>query len=149
MTDDVCPSRRTVLRGVAALGVVLAPGVLVACSADGGSGGQGGSPSAGGSTAASGTVPAADVPVGQARIVEAGGQRLVVAQPTPGSYVAFSSICTHQGGAVEPEKGLVLRCPLHGSRFDAGHDGAVVNGPATEPLPSVPVRVDGDQLVLG
>jgi Rieske Fe-S protein len=139
-----------VLRGVAALGVVLAPGVLVACSSDAG-GNHGASSGSGGSGApsVSGTVPVADVPVGQARIVEVGGQRLVLAQPTQGSFVALSSTCTHQGGAVEAGNGLVLTCPLHGSRFDAGRDGAVVNGPATEPLPSVPVTVEGDQLVLG
>jgi Rieske Fe-S protein len=138
-----------VLRGVAALGVVLAPGVLVACSAgDAGSGSEAGGAGSG-APSVSGTVPAAEVPVGQARIVEVGGQRLVLAQPTQGSFVALSSTCTHQGGAVEAGNGLVLTCPLHGSRFDAGRDGAVVNGPATEPLPSVPVTVEGDQLVLG
>ncbi|MFP5334685.1 MAG: ubiquinol-cytochrome c reductase iron-sulfur subunit [Actinomycetes bacterium] len=138
---ELCPSRRTVLRGVAALGVVLAPGLLAACS-DGGS-------TAAGTADAGARVPVADVPVGQARVVQAGDQRVVVAQPTDGEFVAFSASCTHQGTTVAPEDGLVLRCPNHGSRFDAGDGGAVVNGPATAPLPAVTVTVEGDELVLG
>lgn len=140
-SDDICPSRRTVLRGVAALGVVLAPGLLAACS-DGGS-------TAAGTADAGARVPVADVPVGQARVVQAGDQRVVVAQPAAGEFVAFSASCTHQGTTVVPEDGLVLRCPNHGSRFDAGDAAAVLNGPATEPLPAVAVTVEGDELVLG
>jgi Rieske Fe-S protein len=94
-------------------------------------------------------VPASEVPVGQARVVDAGGQRVVVAQPAEGEFVAFSSSCTHQGTTVQSGDGLVLTCPNHGSRFDAGDGGAVVAGPATEPLPSVAVTVEGSDLVLG
>lgn len=144
---EICPSRRTVLRGVASLGVVPAPGLLAACSGDGSSGAATGG--ADGSGGAGARVPVADVPVGQARVVQAGDQRVVVAQPTDGEFVAFSASCTHQGTTVAPEDGLVLLCPNHGSRFDAGDAGAVLNGPATDPLPAVPVAVEGGELVLG
>jgi nitrite reductase/ring-hydroxylating ferredoxin subunit len=141
--DDLCPSRRSVLKGVAALGVVLAPGVLTACSS-----------SSGGSTPeltanGSGQLPASEVPVGKARIAQVGDQRLVVAQPSQGTFVAFSSICTHQGGHVNANDDLIVTCPLHGSRFDAGHEGKVVNGPAQAPLPPVSVRQQGADLVFG
>lgn len=55
------------------------------------------------------------------------------------TVVGHSSTCTHKGGTVAPD-GADARCPLHGSVFNAT-TGAVVNGPATEPLPAVPVTV--------
>ncbi|MDP9430879.1 MAG: Rieske (2Fe-2S) protein [Actinomycetota bacterium] len=91
---------------------------------------------------------ASEVPVGQARVVEVGGQRLVVAQPTAGSFVAFSTTCTHEGTPVNVFQGLELACPNHGSRFSAA-DGSVSRGPATAPLATVDVRLAGDQVVLG
>ena len=139
--EELCPSRRSVLRAATALGVVLAPGLLAGCSDSGGG--------AGGGATTGARVPVSEVPVGQARVVEAGGSRVVVAQPTEGDFVAFSAQCTHQGATVEAEEGTVLLCPLHGSRFDAGDGGAVVNGPATRALPEVEVSVDGEELVLG
>jgi len=41
-----------------------------------------------------------------------------------------------------------LLCPCHGSVFES-FTGAVLNGPAREPLPEVPVRVEGDGVVEG
>lgn len=136
-TRELCSTRRSVLRGLAAVGVAtITGGVLVAC----GSGDE--------TTGSDNMVPASEVPVGEARVVDAGGERVVVAQPTEGEFVAFSARCTHQGATVNAEGGLDLVCPNHGSAFDAA-DGSVRNGPATEALPSVPVRLEGDKLVLG
>ena len=145
--DDICPSRREVFRGLLALGgVALVPGVITACSSgDGGSGSE----DTGGEGGGTGSISAADVAVGSAVVVEVGGESVVVAQPTEGEYVAFSATCTHQGTTVEAGDGLELTCPNHGSRFDAGDGGAVLNGPATSPLRSVDVALEGDQLVIG
>lgn len=52
----------------------------------------------------------------------------------------FDAVCTHQGCLVGGVSGGVIRCPCHGSGFDAA-TGAVVNGPATEPLEAVDVEV--------
>jgi Rieske Fe-S protein len=87
------------------------------------------------------------VPVGEAVVVDALGTRLVVAQPTAGEVVAFSASCTHAGTPVEARGGLELVCPNHGSRFDAA-DGSATQGPATDPLPPLQARIDGDQVVL-
>ena len=149
--DDWCPSRRTVMRSLVAIGgVALVPGFLTACSSgDDGSSGTG-SQAEGGSSAGSGggvTVPAADVAVGTAVVVAAGEEHYVVAQPTEGEFVAFDARCTHQGTTVEAGDGLTLTCPNHGSQFDAA-DGAVLQDPATQPLASVTVTLEGDQLVL-
>jgi Rieske Fe-S protein len=45
----------------------------------------------------------------------------------------FSAVCTHQGCLVGGVSDGEIRCPCHGSAFDAT-TGAVVQGPATEPL---------------
>lgn len=173
VTDPLldCPSRRGVLRALAGVGVTtIAAGVLAACSssepvADGGAstGGAGADPSTddapsdgastgdaagGGAAEGEATLPLADVPVGQAVVVDAFGSRVVVAQPTAGEVVAFSAACTHQGTIVEPEDGLVLLCPNHGSRFDVGDGAAVLNGPAEAPLPSMMARIEGEMVVL-
>ncbi|GAB2674084.1 QcrA and Rieske domain-containing protein [Thalassiella azotivora] len=138
--DDLCPSRRGLLQALA--GAVLLPGVLVACGGGAGDGDE----SADG--AATGTLAAADVPVGQAVVVSVSGVPVVVAQPTEGEFVAFSAACTHQGTTVTVREGTDLVCPNHGSRFD-GSDGAVLAGPATSPLRSLPVAQDGDVLRVG
>jgi len=143
-----CPSRRGVLRTLAGVGVTtIAAGVLVAC---GGSdpAPSTGSTGTGGAGAAGASVPLADVPVGEAVVVDVDGARYVLAQPVAGEVVAFSASCTHAGTTVEAAGGLELRCPNHGSRFDAGDGAAVLNGPAVDPLPSVPASIEGDLVLL-
>ena len=71
---------------------------------------------------------------------------VLLTQPSDGVVVAFSATCTHQGCTVRPGAGTLLDCPCHGSEFD-GATGAVLKGPAAEPLPAVAVAVEGDQVV--
>lgn len=59
-------------------------------------------------------------------------------------YVAFSKICTHAGCPVslyEQQTGRIL-CPCHQSQFDVTLDAKPVFGPATRPLPMLPITVD-------
>lgn len=50
-----------------------------------------------------------------------------------GGYYAVDAICTHLGCTVQLEEGAQgYRCACHGSRFTP--DGAVLNGPAAQPL---------------
>ena len=91
-------------------------------------------------------VPLAEVPVGGAYAVSLDGRRVLISQPAAGTVAAFEATCTHQGCTVRAtEDGLV--CPCHGSAFDPA-DGAVVHGPATEPLAPVGVAVRGADVVL-
>ncbi|TDE89653.1 Rieske (2Fe-2S) protein [Occultella glacieicola] len=123
-----CPSRRQVLLASGG-GVTLAG--LAACT---------GAPEVEEPTAGETLVALADVPVGGSLVLTTDdGVELVVAQPTDGEVVAFSAICTHQGCSVRVRED-VLYCPCHGSEFEQ-LTGAVVSGPADQPLPEVAVQI--------
>lgn len=87
------------------------------------------------------------VPVGGSMSAHINGQAACIAQPTPGTVVAFSATCTHLGCTVNGG-GSTLHCPCHGSAFNA-FTGAVVNGPASKPLPSIAVHVQDGYVVAG
>ncbi len=62
---------------------------------------------------------------------------------------AYQTICTHQGGLTKyfsPKKLLV--CSVHKASFDPFKKGAVVTGPAVDPLPTVKVAVKSGWVVL-
>lgn len=85
----------------------------------------------------------ADVPVGGGVIVD----ETVVTQPTAGDFRGFSSTCTHAGCKLRDVADGTINCPCHGSKFNL--DGTVANGPATKPLETKAVTVQGDSIVLG
>jgi ubiquinol-cytochrome c reductase iron-sulfur subunit len=63
-----------------------------------------------------------------------------------GEYVAFSKICTHAGCPVslyEQETSRIL-CPCHQSQFDVTRGAKPVFGPATRPLPQLPLGLDDE-----
>jgi Rieske Fe-S protein len=57
------------------------------------------------------------------------------------SVHAFSSRCTHLGCTVNEVANGRIFCPCHGSVFDAS-TGAVLQGPASAPLPRVRVTIE-------
>jgi ubiquinol-cytochrome c reductase iron-sulfur subunit len=60
--------------------------------------------------------------------------------------VAYSKICTHVGcpvGLYEQQTHHLL-CPCHQSTFDVTRDCEVIFGPATRPLPQLPITVDAE-----
>ena len=161
-------SRRGVLRGIGVGGLALP--LLAACAGDDGepsadatdsdpsspesaedsatpadSGGNGDDEGGNGGSQGT-TVAAADVPVGGGTILAA--EMVVVTQPSEGDFKAFSARCTHQGCPVQTVSDGQIGCNCHGSAFSI-EDGAVVTGPAERPLESIPVSVDGDQVVVG
>jgi Rieske Fe-S protein len=167
--DAQRPSRRRVLRGAAAGAALLAVGGLAACGgsddapASTGTGTTDPAPSPGGGS--SQPAPSADASAGEpdggggatplvvtAAVPVGGGiildETVVVTQPAEGEYRGFVPICTHQRCPVSGVQDGAIICPCHGSRFSI-EDGSVLNGPATEALDAVPVRLDGDWVVQG
>ncbi|TFD94111.1 Rieske (2Fe-2S) protein [Cryobacterium lactosi] len=138
MTDPAALTRRSLLIAGGA-GTALA---LAACAPDETNGDT--DPGTGTPTE---VAVLSDIPVGGAVAVMLDGSQIIVSQPAAGEVVAFSAICTHKGCPVQPEqKGLA--CPCHGSLFDTA-TGAVLEGPATDPLPPVTVTLDGDKILAG
>ena len=160
MTSDTTPqhpgpARRTLLRGATALGVLGASGALAACgggdeseevtqgSNSGGS--TSGDSSSGGSTSggSGGFAKTTDIEPGGGKIYA--DEKVVVTQPTMGSYKAFSTKCTHEGCAVEKVSSEGIVCPCHGSTFSLA-DGSVVKPPAGKPLEEVKITVTGTDI---
>jgi ubiquinol-cytochrome c reductase iron-sulfur subunit len=65
---------------------------------------------------------------------------------TVDNIVCYSKICTHVGcpAALYEQTTHHILCPCHQSTFDATRGAEVVFGPATRPLPQLPMTVDAD-----
>ena len=89
-----------------------------------------------------------DIAPGKMANVRVGGESLVVANVEGGLY-AFSDICTHIGCSLHDGRldGPTVICPCHGSEFDVT-TGAVLRGPARDPIKTYPVQIVGDELQL-
>jgi nitrite reductase/ring-hydroxylating ferredoxin subunit len=95
------------------------------------------------------TVGRADeVGEGQVRAFEAGGQQVAVTR-IGGVLYGFGDTCTHRGCSLATGEvmGTEIECECHGSVFDMT-TGAVVEGPAEDPVPSFPVRDEGGALQI-
>lgn len=65
----------------------------------------------------------------------------------PSTYIALSSVCTHQGCTVSfSSSSKKFSCPCHGGMFDIS--GKVLVGPPTSPLPEYSVALDGTTLTI-
>src|SRR5262245_4175218 len=62
-----------------------------------------------------------------------------------GGFCATQAMCTHRQGPLSEGSldGTTVTCPLHGAQFNVW-TGAVLRGPAEEPLKTYRVAVDGD-----
>jgi glycine/D-amino acid oxidase-like deaminating enzyme/nitrite reductase/ring-hydroxylating ferredoxin subunit len=82
-----------------------------------------------------------EVGPGEGKIVRYRGARVAAYRDEAGNLTLLSPVCTHLGCLVNwnsTEK--TWDCPCHGSRFQP--DGAVLAGPAEEPLPPLPQKPD-------
>ena len=96
-------------------------------------------------TAIGAAIQAGEIPVGGATFFSDAG--VVVTQPQQGSYVALSTMCTHEGQLIDRVIDGQLACPAHGSRFDPA-SGAATRSPAQTALPTKPVTVTGGKATL-
>ena len=66
--------------------------------------------------------------------------------------VAFSYLCTHQGGPMQGsykvvgDQRVLGQCPFHLSTYDVRRHGIIVSGQAYESLPQVLLEIDGDNV---
>lgn len=144
-------TRRAVVAGT---GILAVSAALAACSsygnsaasapdapADQSAGPAGGSAATGGQALGS----TSDIPVGGGAVFAS--QEVVVTQPTPGNFKAFSAICTHSGCPVSAVANGTINCTCHGSKYNV-KDGSVVNGPAKKSLAPRQITVSGDTIQL-
>jgi 3-phenylpropionate/trans-cinnamate dioxygenase ferredoxin component len=90
---------------------------------------------------------AKDVADGQMRVFDVAGTKVNVANAS-GHLYAIDDTCTHMGCSLASGalKGTTVTCPCHGSQFDVT-SGAVLRGPAQRPVRSLPLQVNGDELL--
>jgi len=114
----------------------------------GSGGGKSGGRDSGGDAKAGGAAIASESEVapGSALTFKDSGNPAVLVHLKSGNFVAYSAVCTHQGCTVA-YKGGKLACPCHGSVFDPAKGAEVVAGPAPSPLPEIPVKVEGGEVV--
>ncbi|GAB2939501.1 Rieske (2Fe-2S) protein [Streptomyces sp. NPDC006863] len=135
-------------RVIAAAGAAGAAAALTACGGSDDAKGSGTveQPGSGGEEQGGAVLAAtADIPEGGGVVFAQ--QKVVVTQPKPGEFKAFSSTCTHQGCAVKDVSAGTITCPCHNSTFDAA-TGSPTGGPATQPLPAREITVEGDSIRL-
>ena len=68
----------------------------------------------------------------------------------PNGIVAYSKVCTHAGcpvGLYQPST-HELFCPCHQSVFDVTDGAMPVGGPATRPLPQLPIELDPQGAII-
>jgi len=93
----------------------------------------------------------ADIPEGEARRFVANRIEIAIANLGEGRFLAVDDICSHaesslSEGEVDVED-CTIECPRHGSVFDleTGHPKSL---PATLPVLTFPVKVEGDKLLI-
>ena len=90
---------------------------------------------------------AADLPIGEARVVDAAGKPIALVN-AEGTLYAVDNTCLHRGGPVGEGEldGTVLTCPWHGWRWDV-KTGANTNNPAVK-LACHPVTVENGEVYV-
>ncbi len=78
------------------------------------------------------------------------GDRLIALYKVGGKVYATDDVCTHEfamlsDGFIEGDE---IECPLHQARFNIA-TGKAMAAPATEDIATFPVRVEGDEVLVG
>jgi len=131
---EVRASRRIVFSGLGALGVAAA---LAGCAG-------GGNESARKVQAGDELTTTDQVPVGGGIVLT--DAKVVVTQPTAGTFEAFTAVCTHQGLTVTSVADGRIQCAHHGSSYSIS-TGQVEGGPAPSALASVAIKQDGKRIL--
>ena len=84
--------------------------------------------------------------VGSAALVRSSAGDVLVSRTAQDTFIALTSICTHEGCEVNGFASPVYVCPCHGSRYSTS--GAVVMGPATRALSQFTTRFTNNVLTI-
>ena len=87
-----------------------------------------------------------EVPAGAKKLVEVGGQSILLCHSRDRIF-AVRNLCSHAYEALADGrmKNGWIACPVHGARFDL-ETGAAMNPPATMPIETFEVRIEGDTI---
>ena len=90
-----------------------------------------------------------DIEPGEVFISNVEGEQLAVCN-VDGEFYAIQDACTHDGASFDQTdlEGTEIFCPRHGAIFDVTN-GAVLGAPASDPVRTFPVRVEGDTIKVG
>ena len=86
---------------------------------------------------------------GERLIVDIGYETVALFK-VAGKYYAIADVCSHDDGPVaEGEvEGEEIECPRHGAHFDL-RTGKALSLPAVADIPAYPVRIEGDEILVG
>lgn len=87
-----------------------------------------------------------DLPAGGKLVVEVNGTSVLLAN-TRDRIFAVRNLCSHAYETLEcgRVRNGWISCPVHGARFDL-ETGAPINPPATLPIDTYEVRIEGDTI---
>lgn len=92
-----------------------------------------------------------DIPEGEVRRFVADRVEIAVANLGDGTFLAVDDICSHAEASLSEGEVDVddetIECPRHGSTFDL-RSGRPRSLPATLPVPTFPVKVEGDAILI-
>jgi len=90
-----------------------------------------------------------EIEPGRAKRVEVGEEAIAVFN-LDGEYYAIGDTCSHEEASLSEGDvfGDCVECPLHGSEFDI-RTGKALTLPAVLPVPTYPVKVEGDAILVG
>jgi 3-phenylpropionate/trans-cinnamate dioxygenase ferredoxin subunit len=86
---------------------------------------------------------------GERLLFDIGGESIALFN-IAGEYFAIADICSHDDGPVA-EGDLYdheIECPRHGARFDL-RTGSALSLPAVVDIPAYPVRIEGNDILIG
>jgi cytochrome b6-f complex iron-sulfur subunit len=94
------------------------------------------------------TIRKNEIASGDARnIVYQNAPAIIINRPDKG-FIALTLTCTHLGCVVEFNKSRQrLLCPCHAGLYDL--EGNVISGPPPKPLTVIPLKIEGDSILIG
>jgi 3-phenylpropionate/trans-cinnamate dioxygenase ferredoxin subunit len=92
---------------------------------------------------------AGELAPGRMKRLDIGGRRILLAN-VEGRYYAVDDTCTHEDASLSQGflKGELVKCPLHGSRFNV-RTGEALEEPAQAALGTYPVRLENELILVG